>query len=106
MFCWRSQDGGDIYSGDQIFLSETESFFFAASDPRLVTEGSLKPVLKGNSVIRKEFWKLLRRGHQGEYLDANPLERAPDGEVKANPVGLYHLTHQAVALEHGFSISI
>ena len=23
-----------------------------------------------------------RRGHQGEYLDANPLERAPDGEVK------------------------
>lgn len=37
------QDGGDIYSGDQIFL----------------------------------------RGHQGEYLDANPLERAPDGEVKA-----------------------
>eukprot|EP00913_Durusdinium_trenchii_P020890 g19628.t1 len=36
-------DGGDIYSGDQIFL----------------------------------------RGHQGEYLDANPLERAPDGEVKA-----------------------
>ena len=24
-----------------------------------------------------------RRGHQGEYLDANPLERAPDGEVKA-----------------------
>eukprot|EP00438_Fugacium_kawagutii_P006460 Skav224964 [mRNA] locus=scaffold3893:6287:8477:+ [translate_table: standard] len=35
-------DGGDIYSGDQIFL----------------------------------------RGHQGEYLDANPLERAPDGEVK------------------------
>jgi len=37
------QDGGEIYSGDQIFL----------------------------------------RGHQGEYLDANPLERAPDGEVKA-----------------------
>lgn len=27
--------------------------------------------------------ELLRRGHQGEYLDANPLERAPDGEVKA-----------------------
>lgn len=37
------QDGGEVYSGDQIFL----------------------------------------RGHQGEYLDANPLERAPDGEVKA-----------------------
>ena len=29
-----------------------------------------------------------RRGHQGEYLDANPLERAPDGEVKALNVDL------------------
>eukprot|EP00441_Pelagodinium_beii_P014278 CAMPEP_0197652358 /NCGR_PEP_ID=MMETSP1338-20131121/34405_1 /TAXON_ID=43686 ORGANISM="Pelagodinium beii, Strain RCC1491" /NCGR_SAMPLE_ID=MMETSP1338 /ASSEMBLY_ACC=CAM_ASM_000754 /LENGTH=230 /DNA_ID=CAMNT_0043227221 /DNA_START=31 /DNA_END=723 /DNA_ORIENTATION=- len=27
--------------------------------------------------------KIFLRGHQGEYMDANPLERAPDGEVKA-----------------------
>eukprot|EP00933_Yihiella_yeosuensis_P010049 TRINITY_DN11629_c1_g1_i1.p1 TRINITY_DN11629_c1_g1~~TRINITY_DN11629_c1_g1_i1.p1 ORF type:complete len:234 (+),score=54.14 TRINITY_DN11629_c1_g1_i1:141-842(+) len=27
--------------------------------------------------------KFFLRAHQGEYLDANPLERAPDGEVKA-----------------------
>ena len=30
------------------------------------------------------FFACPRRGHQGEYLDANPLERAPDGEVKAS----------------------
>eukprot|EP00931_Biecheleriopsis_adriatica_P074316 TRINITY_DN483_c0_g3_i2.p1 TRINITY_DN483_c0_g3~~TRINITY_DN483_c0_g3_i2.p1 ORF type:complete len:223 (+),score=51.53 TRINITY_DN483_c0_g3_i2:64-732(+) len=27
--------------------------------------------------------QIFLRGHQGEYMDANPLERAPDGEVKA-----------------------
>eukprot|EP00930_Biecheleria_cincta_P004250 TRINITY_DN10514_c0_g2_i2.p1 TRINITY_DN10514_c0_g2~~TRINITY_DN10514_c0_g2_i2.p1 ORF type:complete len:219 (+),score=47.60 TRINITY_DN10514_c0_g2_i2:90-746(+) len=27
--------------------------------------------------------QIFLRGHQGEYLDANPMERAPDGEVKA-----------------------
>ncbi|CAE8597266.1 unnamed protein product, partial [Polarella glacialis] len=27
--------------------------------------------------------KIFLKGHQGEYLDSNPLERWPDGEVKA-----------------------
>lgn len=27
--------------------------------------------------------KIFLRGHEGNYLDANPLEKAPDGELKA-----------------------
>jgi hypothetical protein len=86
----EKKGGGEIESGDTVyFVMSNGAHMDVLGSAVRVRYYDMNGQWQKITIIKQEGGKIksgdtiFLRGHQGEYIDANPLEKASDGEVKA-----------------------